>query len=231
MEIDDARKEIEHLLESRAFGSSETHRRLLEYLAAKTLSGETDHLKEYTVGIEAFGKPLGYDPQEDSIVRTQTSRLRLKLLEYYKFEGKDDAVLVEIPRGGFKLEFHRRNAVPPTVEINGTQNSAVAMPAGKRGPSARLPWILCGVLALACVVLGYTTWSSRDEAAADVPWPLSRVVNARQQTIIVLPDSILAMLRFINGRHTSLEEYLSSDYPKLLMPEDMTPRGPGFSGW
>lgn len=54
-------------------------RRLLEYLAEQTLAGESQKLKEYVIGIEAFGKRVGYDPQVDPSVRVQASRLRQSL--------------------------------------------------------------------------------------------------------------------------------------------------------
>jgi hypothetical protein len=225
MHLDEARKEIRHLIESRAFESSETHRRLLEYLATKSLSEETDHLKEYTIGIEAFGKPPSYDPQEDSIVRTQISRLRLKLLEYYQSEGKDDPIRVEIPKGGFKLEFHRR-------DVAATLTNGSAQPVGRTShlksntAPTTLPWVLCGILTVMCIVLGYTVLSPHDGASTQ--WPLSRIINAKQRTTIVLADAGFSRLRSLSGRHITLEEYLSDDYPKLLMPPAITPRELSF---
>ena len=57
------RAEIQRVLLSKTFETSETHRRLLAYLSEKSLAGEADHLKEYTIGLEAFRKPPHYDPQ------------------------------------------------------------------------------------------------------------------------------------------------------------------------
>ena len=224
MQLDEARKEIRHLLDSRVFESSETHRRLLEYLATKSLSEEADHLKEYTIGIEAFAKPPSYDPQEDSIVRTQIGRLRLKLLEYYQSEGKDDPIRVEIPKGGFKLEFHLRDDVAANL-TNGS-----AQPVGRtshpKSTTTALPWILCGILTVICIVLGYIVLSPHESASTQ--WPLSRVINAKQRATIVLADAGFSRLRSLSGRHITLEEYLSDDYPKLLMPPAITPREMSF---
>lgn len=227
MELDGARQEISTLLNSKAFTTSETHRRLLEYLAAKSLSGATDHLKEYTIGIEALGKPSSYDPQEDSIVRTQIGRLRLKLLEYYQTDGKNDAVRVEIPKGAFRLEFHLRdNAVPPaTMNGNGiAEPVALAPPDRKITVFGVLPWVLCAILAVVCVILGNPIFSPREHALPKAPWPLSRVVNAGQQTTVVLADAGFSRLRALSGKQITLEQYLSADYPELLMPSDATAR-------
>src|SRR5208283_4832782 len=65
----EAREQIQRVLESELFRASELQRRLLRYLAEKSLSGEADQLKEYTIGVEGLGKPESYDPRHDSSVR------------------------------------------------------------------------------------------------------------------------------------------------------------------
>jgi hypothetical protein len=100
-----ARAQIERLTASKTFEASDVHRRLLHYLAEKSLAGEADRLKEYTIGLEAFGKPDSYEPKQDSIVRLQIGRLRQKLAVYYQTEGAADPVLVSLPKGAFKLNF------------------------------------------------------------------------------------------------------------------------------
>src|SRR6266568_1080582 len=100
--------EIDRILHSDTFRNSDVLRRLLRFLADKTISGSADQLKEYTIGIDALGKPSSYDPRQDSVVRIQVARLRQKLTEYYRVEGKDDPIVVELPNGRFKLIFEPR---------------------------------------------------------------------------------------------------------------------------
>src|ERR1017187_8736346 len=94
---------VDRVLQSAAFRNAPSSRRLLKYLAEHSLAGDADQLKEYTVGVDAFGKPEGYDPRQDSTVRIQMGRLRQKLSEYYRDEGKDDTFLVDIPKGRFSV--------------------------------------------------------------------------------------------------------------------------------
>jgi len=91
---------------------SEVQRRLFSYLADKSLSGEADGLKEYTLGLDAFGKPPSYDPRQESVVRMHVARLRQKLADYYRIEGVNDPILVELPKGGFKVTFLPRSPDP-----------------------------------------------------------------------------------------------------------------------
>src|SRR5438105_9474862 len=101
--------QVERILESDTFHASAVLRRLFKFLADKTFSGEADQLKEYSIGIDAFGKPPTYDPRQDAIVRLQIGRLRQKLGEYYRTEGKDDPVIMELPKGRFKLSWELRS--------------------------------------------------------------------------------------------------------------------------
>ena len=102
---EDIRAQVGRLIQSKTFETSEVHRRLLQYLAEKSISGEADRLKEYTIGLEAFGKPPTYAPTHDSIVRLQAGRLRQKLVAYYQTEAAVDAIRVSMPKGAFKLNF------------------------------------------------------------------------------------------------------------------------------
>jgi hypothetical protein len=102
--------EVERVLESDTFRNSDALRRLFKFLADKMMSGEADQLKEYSVGIDALGKPPTYDPRHDSTVRIQVGRLRQKLAEYYRTEGGDDPWIIDLPKGRFKLTCEARPA-------------------------------------------------------------------------------------------------------------------------
>ena len=109
----EVRAQVERLIRSKTFEASEVHRHLLQYLAEKAIQGDADRLKEYTIGLEAFGKPDSYDPRRDSIVRLQVGRLRQKLTTYYQAEASPGELCISLPKGGFKLsvqEMERRSA-------------------------------------------------------------------------------------------------------------------------
>ena len=117
MEVEEGeiRAQVDRLLRSKTFETSEVHRRLLHYLAEKSIAGEAGRLKEYIVGLETFGKPPSYDPKHDSIVRLQVGRLRQKLMAYYETEAAGDPVRVTLPKGAFELKFEPLTALPPAV--------------------------------------------------------------------------------------------------------------------
>jgi hypothetical protein len=99
------RAELDRVLQSRALEGSETRRALLRYLAEKSLAGHGEQLKEYTIAVDALGKPSTYDPRHDSTVRIQVGRLRQKLVEYYAGEGARDPVLIGLRKGSYRMDF------------------------------------------------------------------------------------------------------------------------------
>ena len=94
---------VDRILQGGTFRNAPSSRRLLKYLVDHSLAGDADQLKEYTIGVDSFHKPGDYDPRLDSTVRIQIGRLRQKLAEYYREEGKDDQLIVDLPKGRFSL--------------------------------------------------------------------------------------------------------------------------------
>jgi hypothetical protein len=129
VDVESVRAQIDRLIQSKVFETSEVHRRLLQYLAEKSLTGEAERLKEYTIGLEAFSKPPTYDPKHDSIVRLQVGRLRQKLTNYYQTEAANDPVLVSLPKGAFKLNFeiYRPPEPPPAPPHHFAKRTQLAL--------------------------------------------------------------------------------------------------------
>jgi hypothetical protein len=152
------RAQIDRVLQSETFHSSAVLRRLLRFLADKALSGEADSLNEYAIGVDALGKPPSYDPRQDAIVRLHIGRIRQKLGEYYRSEGKDDPVLLELPKGRFKLKWEIRSS--PRLEAPMPQ-PAISVPGRQRAAMA-----LAGALVLSVTWATYSTielWRARQD--------------------------------------------------------------------
>lgn len=98
-------KQLERILQSRTLQGSENLKSFLRYVTLKSIEESTDHLKEYTIATEVFGRNDDFSPRSDSVVRVQASRLRHKLQEYYATEGKSDKILIELPKGHYNPVF------------------------------------------------------------------------------------------------------------------------------
>ena len=113
----DARAEVERVLASKGFASAGRLSRLLRYVVDKTLTGESDQLKEFAVGIEVFDRDDNYDPRLDSIVRVEAGRLRSRLDEYYNGDGANAPMRITLPRGGYVAQFEPRPVPAVTTPV------------------------------------------------------------------------------------------------------------------
>lgn len=130
-------EQVRRVLQSKTFRTSEVHRSLLNYLSEKSLTGDGDNLKEYTVGLDVFQKPESYDPRQESVVRMHMARLRQKLAEYYRNEGAEEPIVIDLPKGGFKVTFQARPAA-----------ATVALPREQPAERSRLKIVLIAMGAL-----------------------------------------------------------------------------------
>lgn len=92
---------LEKLMNSKTFSKSGINKDLLNYLVNCTLKGENP--KEYQIANDVFGKKA--DNHKDINIRVYIFNLRNKLKEYYKTEGRDDTVIIQIPKGKYKVDF------------------------------------------------------------------------------------------------------------------------------
>jgi hypothetical protein len=100
-----ARKQLERVLASPGFARNERLSRFLRFVVEKHLEGRHDDIKESVIAVEVFRRNPDYDPKQDSIVRTEATRLRARLREYYAGDGKDDEWIIELPKGAYAPVF------------------------------------------------------------------------------------------------------------------------------
>ena len=75
--------------------------RFLEYIVRRTLDGEDQTIKAYSIAVDVFGRPADFDPQADPIVRVQARRLRSLLEQYYTSIAATGEVRITLPIGRY----------------------------------------------------------------------------------------------------------------------------------
>ena len=70
---------MEKILASPEFLRNERLSKFLRFVVEQQLAGKAAELKESLVGIEVFGRTPGFDPRQDSVVRTEAAKLRARL--------------------------------------------------------------------------------------------------------------------------------------------------------
>jgi hypothetical protein len=96
-----AQGQLERILRSNLFARTEQLSRFLRFLVERHLAGHDQELKESVIGVEVFGRGPDYNPKREPVVRTEARRLRARLEEYYNSEGQADAIIIELPKGGY----------------------------------------------------------------------------------------------------------------------------------
>lgn len=110
------RAQVRRIVASSAFAASDQLKRFLEVAVERAAAGDPTRLKEYSLGVEVFGRPETYDPKGDPIVRVQARRLRAKLQEYYEGEGARDPIVIQVPKGGYVPSFEHRTVPAAAVQ-------------------------------------------------------------------------------------------------------------------
>jgi adenylate cyclase len=126
------RDQLERIASSGVFSGSERLRRFLTWTVEQSLDGHAENIKGYTIGREVFDRGENFDPRIDSIVRTEAQRLRRKLAEYYKTEGRSDPILISFEPGRYVPSFRLRSGERPEL---------VSMHSGERHGVAVCPFV------------------------------------------------------------------------------------------
>ena len=138
--------------QSETFRHSARLRGFLLFIVERTVRGRAAELAEYEIGTQVFDRSADFNPADDSIVRSSARLLRAKLKEYFDGEGRDEPLLIEVPKGGYVPEFVAR-------ATRGTATS-VEIPAPRASRAVTAIYALsvaCVLLLILCLLL----WRSR----------------------------------------------------------------------
>ncbi len=130
--------QLNRILASKAFRQADRLKRFLSFIVEETVRGRGERLKEFVVGIEVFGKDSSFDPRNDPIVRVQARRLRAQLARYYREEGQEDDLVIELPKGGYSPGFRSVKNVPPkraSTPMLLSRNTVLVLPFADLSPS------------------------------------------------------------------------------------------------
>jgi adenylate cyclase len=97
--------QLERISASHDFDTSERSREFLRFVVEETLRGRGDAVNQHQIATSVFGRRDDFDPTTDPIVRMQAGRVRRALKHYYLTAGRDDSLVIEIPKGGYAPRF------------------------------------------------------------------------------------------------------------------------------
>jgi len=99
------REQLAKILASKPFVNSPKISKFLSFIVEETLNGRKQRIKAFTIAQEVFGRDEKFDQQRDTIVRVEAGRLRRRLSNYYSEAGRQDDIVIMVPKGGYAPEF------------------------------------------------------------------------------------------------------------------------------
>ena len=95
------RLQLERILTSPDFAAATKHARILRFVVEESLEGRQPN--QFTIGVDALDLQSDFDPISNPVVRVYAGRVRRLLAKYYQGPGAQDAVLIEMPVGGYNV--------------------------------------------------------------------------------------------------------------------------------
>ncbi len=154
---------------SATFEKSPRLRAFFLHVCQCALENKPEEATEQQIGIHVYERSPGYNPNEDNVVRTAARLLRMKLEHHFANEGKDEPIVISIPKGRYLPVFEPRSeqTVPHARLLDGTDGSR----------RARRILFVTAMLFGAVVWLGYELFNSRASNAGgpvNVPGAVSK---------------------------------------------------------
>ena len=126
--------ELHSVLASPHFCNSKRYPALLSYIVEKALAGESQSLKERTIGVEVFDRSPSYDTNADTVVRYTAGEVRKRLsLHYHELEEKP-AIQIALPAGSYVPEF-LHTAEEPAEHHSASESVSGELAASPEWPS------------------------------------------------------------------------------------------------
>ncbi|GGG90115.1 hypothetical protein [Silvibacterium dinghuense] len=205
------------------FAKSELLQKFLLHICELHLRDRDSEIREQNIGVRVFGRPAGYNPGDDNIVRNYAVQLRKRLSLYFEGEGDHEELRVEIPRGGYIPVFRRRSeplapvphpvAVPEDIsQIQPAPFSALAAIPPRRDWRMFMLGLVVGLLL--CGASAYK-WKAQAVAATShfVPSPLWAAMFPRNHDTLIVPaDSGLGILQNLTRQPVDLSSYTDGQY-------------------
>ena len=125
------REQMARILNSLEFKATDAQRAFLEYVVGRTLAGQADEIKGYTVATEVFGRREDFDQATDPVVSIQANKLRRALERYYLVAGQNDPIRIDIPKGTYVPVFQPQSEAADTAFSHADQDT---------GPWGEVTW-------------------------------------------------------------------------------------------
>ncbi|MDK1491425.1 hypothetical protein QN219_15380 [Sinorhizobium sp. 7-81] len=175
--------QLDRIRFSAEFEAPDRARKFLAYIIEETIAGRADRIKAYSIATVVFGRDSSFDAQTDPAVRIEAGRIRRALERYYLVAGRDDPIVIKIPKGAYVPTFERH--------VEAWTEAALGPPA-VAGPNSSMerswqPWIWVGIAAIAFALGGLAANALLQPASTAGDGSDMSGVRPNIPTLIVMP--------------------------------------------
>ncbi|APG93992.1 hypothetical protein [Sinorhizobium americanum] len=175
--------QLDRIRFSAEFDAPDRARKFLAYVVEEAVAGRADRIKAYSIATEVFGRDASFDAQTDPAVRIEAGRIRRALERYYLVAGRDDSIVIKIPKGAYVPTFERHAKAETEAS---PRPSAFAGPIASIEPSWQ-PWIWVGIAAIAFALGGLAANALLQPGATTGSGSNTARVRPNIPTLVVLP--------------------------------------------
>ena len=230
------RSHLAEIINGAAFKGSHRSQAFLKHIVEHALHGEPADLRERSIGVALFGRPVTYDTADDAIVRVTASDVRKRLLQHYGNTGAESKFRINLPSGSYVPEFcfvpaaALRSLGPPVVLEPPADPVAVPSAAPVALDPVRVGSLRllspAGVILVVCAVaLGWWAverWVVKSNSGDNL------IVAAFQGTPrsaqVIVADDALVLMQVLLDRRFTLQEYENLTYlnvPELVQKKEL----------
>jgi len=223
---------IQRICDSDGFRRSKRLCEFLQFISEKAIEGDVSEIHERQIAVEVYGRPDGsYDPSLDNTVRVQARSLRQKLAEYFHGPGRDEPLIVEVPKGGYVPVFRlREGEISAPLSADGTADEGVSNP--------HFQWLLVAgicVLVASLALNAFLLFSSvRDEQGArgrSSGVLVRNLIQLDQPTLLVVPDTGFVVAQVLTHKPLGLQNYGEAAYRSALFDSSTDRANRDFWGY
>ena len=237
-------RELNAILNSPIFQPSKRCQQFLAYVVHHRLEGNHERLKERTIGVDLFQRPVGYATGDDPVVRVQAGDVRRRLDQYYQGNPNSPEVRIELHVGSYTPELKwahlgQQSLLQPVPELQETpqrmghvqESTQVASPRlaeTKRasGKHKRLLWVLSAVglvMLTGLALIGATIYrASAHQSALQKFW--SPALSSTEPVLICLAKpSVWLPSAKLYQRHSKTPEKFLGQFARLSQRPDLQP--------
>jgi hypothetical protein len=223
--------QLERMLDNPHFRLSRRFPSFLRFVVEQTLAGQTDPLKERTIGSEVFGKDPDYDTALDPIVRVTAAEIRKRIAQYYQEPGHKNELRISLPSGSYVPHFQWPHTGPEAHLFAG--QAQPILPAAEqliieepprehsREAISKHPWlIVAGLALLAILVVAGWLYMRPQPSALDRFW--APVFGAGEPVEVCFPLNHFNGIMLRDAANPAQQTQVKEDASALVV-DDLQP--------